>query len=198
MTEAQADIESFKRALAALEEFRIQVRESYREIEGMKHSADDAAALRTELEQIRGVAGQLGDDYARLRDASREARESSAATAEVVHEVERKLGWLGQRVNEIQTTLDAETQRRDEFVQETARMEKDGRALAATIETYVERFALDGGARAPRGTGAEVRRVRTEDEGACRPRTRRQGRERRTRPRASDERQEQGRPAIYQ
>lgn len=142
-TDAQAAIEEFKRELAALEESRNQLRESSREMEGMKQSVDHAAALRTELDQIRGVAGQLGDDYARLRDASREAREGSAAAADVVQEVERKLGWLEQRVTEIQTTLDGETRRRDEFVQETARMENDGRALAATIATHVERLALE-------------------------------------------------------
>ena len=143
VTEAQAASETFKRELAALEEFRTELRESSREIEGMKQSVDHAAALRTELEQIRDVAGQLGDDYARLRDASREGREGSTAAAELVQEVEKKLESLGQRVTDIQTNLDAETRRRDEFVQDTARTENDGRALAATIATQVERFALE-------------------------------------------------------
>ena len=143
VTDMQAAVETFKRELAALEEVRTQLRQSHREMEGMKQSVDHAAALRTELEQIRGVAGQLGDDYAGLRDASREAREGSAAAAEVVQEVEKKLGSFGQRVAEIQTNLDAETRRRDELVQDTARTENDGRALAATIATQVERFALE-------------------------------------------------------
>jgi gas vesicle protein len=72
-------------------------------------SVDHAAGLRAELDQIRGVAEQLGDDYAKLRDASRGAREDSAAATEVVQEVERKLERLGQLVNESQTKLDAVT-----------------------------------------------------------------------------------------
>jgi chromosome segregation ATPase len=57
--------------------------------------------------------------------------------------VEKNLGSLGQRVTDIQTSLDAQIRRRDEFVQDTARLENDGRALAATIATQVERFALE-------------------------------------------------------
>src|SRR5688572_26303796 len=98
VTEVQASIDTFIRERATFEEIQNKLRESHREIEGMKQSVDQAAALRTELEQIRGVAGQLGDDYAKLRDASREAREDSAAATDVVQEVEKKLGSLGQLV----------------------------------------------------------------------------------------------------
>jgi chromosome segregation ATPase len=97
---------------AALEEVRNLLRESYREIEGMK-------------------------------EASREAREGSAAAVDVVQAVESQLGSLRQRVNDMQATLDAATQRRDEFVQDTARIENDGRSLAATIVTHVERLAVE-------------------------------------------------------
>jgi DNA repair exonuclease SbcCD ATPase subunit len=143
VTEVQASIDTFTRERATFEEIQNKLRESHREIEGMKQSVDQAAALRTELEQIRGVAGQLGDDYAKLRDASREAREDSAAATDVVQEVEKKLGSLGQLVNDIQAKLDVATRWRDEFGQETARMEKDGRALATAISTHVERLELE-------------------------------------------------------
>ena len=143
VTEAKAGIEALNRERAALEEFRNQLRESRREIQEIKQSVDHAAALRTELEQIRRVAAQLGEDYAKLRDASRQAREESAAATQGVQEVEKKLGGLGQLVNEIQTKFDAALRWRDEFVQETARAEKDGRALAADIGTHVERLALE-------------------------------------------------------
>jgi uncharacterized coiled-coil DUF342 family protein len=142
-TDAQPGIDTFTRERAALEEIRNQLRESHREIESMKQSGDQAAALRAELEQMRGAAGQLGDDYAKLRDASREAREDSAAATDVVLEVERKLGSLGQRVDEIQAQLDVARRWRDEFMQDTARMDKDGRALVTAIDTHVERLALE-------------------------------------------------------
>src|ERR1051326_8926940 len=55
-----ARVDALKRERATLEEFRNQLRAAQGEI---KHSVDHANALRTELDQVRGSAGQLAQDY---------------------------------------------------------------------------------------------------------------------------------------
>ena len=62
----------------------------------VKSTIDAAAVVKAELDQVRGTAGHLSQDYARLRDASKEVRGDSVAAAESVKELERKLGPLMQ------------------------------------------------------------------------------------------------------
>src|SRR5688500_12670735 len=83
--ETQASIDALKKERAALEEFRTQLRSAQGEI---KQSVDNAALVRGELDQVRGTASQLGQDYAKLRDTVRAAREDSAAATEAVKDVE--------------------------------------------------------------------------------------------------------------
>ena len=54
------------------------------------------AAVHGDLEQLRNIAGQLAQDHARLRDASRDAREDSSAAIAAVKQVENKLARLTQ------------------------------------------------------------------------------------------------------
>ena len=54
------------------------------------------AAVHGDLEQLRSIAGQLAQDHARLRDASRDAREDSSAAIAAVKQVENKLARLTQ------------------------------------------------------------------------------------------------------
>ena len=54
------------------------------------------AAVHGDLEQLRSIAGQLGQDCAKIRDTSRDAREDSAVAVTAVKEVENKLGRLTQ------------------------------------------------------------------------------------------------------
>ena len=217
--ETQASVDALKKERAALEEFRNQLRQSQVEI---KQSVDQAASLRGDLDQVRGTAGVLNQDYAKLRETVREAREDSSAATEAVKEVEKKLGPLmqlqelsktteekltslnalaehvnqkakaleGQKhtidravveanrlnemvwsmdvqigklneglkqaskseesiakiekiVEETNSKIDVATKIRDEFTRETARMEKDGRALVDVMRTYVEKLALE-------------------------------------------------------
>lgn len=91
--ETQASVDAIKKERAALEEFRTQLRQSQNEI---KQSVDHASTLRGELDQVRSNAGQLAQDYAKLRETSRAAREDSSAATEAVKEVEKKLGPLMQ------------------------------------------------------------------------------------------------------
>ena len=68
-------------------------------------SVDQAMAVRGEVERIEGVAGQLAQDYAKLRDISRETREDSLAATEAVKEVGRQLERLAQ-LQELGETTD--------------------------------------------------------------------------------------------
>src|SRR5919108_2994600 len=217
--ETQASIDALKRERAALEEFRAQLRQNQVDI---KQSLDAAATLRGDLDQVRGTAGQLAQDYAKLRELSREAREDSHAASESVKDVEKKLGPLMQlqelsktteekltalnalaehvstkakalenqkhaveravveanRLNEMvwnmdvqiarlndgmkqaarteetvarieklieetNTKADAAEKMRDELARESARFEKDGRALVDVMRTHVEKLSLE-------------------------------------------------------
>ena len=89
----QASIDALKQEQVTLEEWRKQLRQTQQEI---KVTVEHAAAVRGELDHVRGTAGQLTQDYAKLRDASKEAREDSVAAAETVKEIEKKLGPLMQ------------------------------------------------------------------------------------------------------
>src|SRR5204862_2498709 len=91
--ETQSSVDALKRERATLEEFRNQLRAAQGEI---KQSVDHATTLRTELDQVRGTAGQLTQDYGKLRETSREAREDSIAATEAVKDVEKRLGPLMQ------------------------------------------------------------------------------------------------------
>ena len=91
--ETQASVEAIKKERATLEEFRNQLRQAQTEI---KSSVDNAATLRGELDQVRGTAGQLSQDYTRLRDTLRGAKDDSMAATEAVKDVEKKLGPLMQ------------------------------------------------------------------------------------------------------
>ena len=73
---------------ATLEEARTALRKTQGEV---KSTIDAAAVVKAELDQVRGTAGHLSQDYARLRDTSKEVREDSVAAAESVKELERKL-----------------------------------------------------------------------------------------------------------
>ena len=59
-----------------------------------------AGTLKAELDQIRGLATALTQDYAKIREISREAREDTTAAMTTVKEVENKLGPLA-RLHEL-------------------------------------------------------------------------------------------------
>ena len=100
--ETQASLDALKKEKATLEEFRHQLRQSQTEI---KQSVDGAAALRGELDQVRGTSVQLAQDYSKLRLTSREAKEDAVAAGERVKDVEKKLGPLVQ-LQELSKTTD--------------------------------------------------------------------------------------------
>ena len=72
--ETQASLDTLKKERASLEDLRSQLRQTQGDL---KNSLDSASSLKTDLEQVRGAATILGQDYARIREMSREAREDS-------------------------------------------------------------------------------------------------------------------------
>jgi chromosome segregation ATPase len=116
--ETQASVDAIKKERVALEELRTQLRQAQNEI---KQSVDHASSLRGELDQVRSNAGQLGQDYAKLRDTSRAAREDSLAATEAVKDVERKLGPLMQLQELSKTTAEQDHRREAHLAQRPRR-----------------------------------------------------------------------------
>src|SRR5438093_2852517 len=95
--QTQATIDTLKKERSALEEMRTQLREA--ENDG-KQPVAHATTLRTDLDQIRLVSATLTQDYDKIRDTSRAAREDTTAAMATVKEVENKLGPLA-RLHEL-------------------------------------------------------------------------------------------------
>ena len=91
--ETQASLDTLKKERASLEDLRTQLRQTQGDL---KLSLDSASSLKTDLEQVRAAASILGQDYARIREMSREAREDSGAAMEAVKDVEKRMGPLAQ------------------------------------------------------------------------------------------------------
>src|SRR5438067_9692331 len=95
--QTQATIDTLKKERSALEEMRTQLREAENDV---KQSVAHATTLRTDLDQIRLVSATLTQDYDKIRDTSRAAREDTTAAMATVKEVENKLGPLA-RLHEL-------------------------------------------------------------------------------------------------
>ena len=99
----QATLDTLKKERTALEELRVQLQKSEAEV---KQSLGQSSTLKGELDQIRVLAATLTQDYAKIRETSREAREDTTAAMTTVKEVENKLGPLA-RLHELsQSTED--------------------------------------------------------------------------------------------
>src|SRR5437868_11778881 len=93
----QATLDTLKKERAALEELRSQLQKAESEV---KTSLGQSSTLKTELDLIRQIAATPTQDYAKIRDTSREAREDTTAAMTTVKEVEAKLGPLA-RLHEL-------------------------------------------------------------------------------------------------
>jgi len=89
----QASLQTLRTEHAALEELRDELRAAQTEI---RQSADQAGALQGELEVVRGMTADLTEDFFRISETSRTAREDTAAAMTAIKEVEKKLGPLAQ------------------------------------------------------------------------------------------------------
>jgi DNA repair exonuclease SbcCD ATPase subunit len=101
--QTQATLDTLKKEQVALEELRTRLRESEGEL---GQTMSQVAAVKTDLDQVRATAANLSQDYGKLRDASREAREDTTAALANVKEVEKKLEPLAQLDELSQTTAE--------------------------------------------------------------------------------------------
>ena len=69
--QTQASLETLKKERALFEELRGQLHVAHAEV---KQSASDVGGLKTEIDQVHAMATTLAQDYAKIRDTSREAR----------------------------------------------------------------------------------------------------------------------------
>lgn len=91
--QTQASLSTLRIEHTALEELRGQLRTAQTEV---RQSVDQVGALESELEQIRGLASSLTEDWARVGETSRIAREDATAALTTIREVETKLEPLAQ------------------------------------------------------------------------------------------------------
>ena len=101
--ETRASVEALAHERAVLEDLRKQIAQSKAET---RQAIEAAGGLRGEIEQVRGTAGQLGQDYAKLRDTTRAAREDASVATAAVKDIESRLGPLMQLQNRSETTED--------------------------------------------------------------------------------------------
>jgi len=91
--ENQATIETLRKERASFDDMRGQLKISTAEV---TRSVEGVSTLKGELEAVRSVGAQLTQEFQRIRDTSREAREDSVSAVEAVKEIEKKLGPLVQ------------------------------------------------------------------------------------------------------
>ena len=91
--ENQATIETLRKERALFDDLRGQLKVSTAEV---VRSVEGVASLKGELDTVRSVGAQLTQEFTRIRETSREARDDSAAATEAVKEIEKKLGPLVQ------------------------------------------------------------------------------------------------------
>ena len=101
--ETRASVEALARERSVLEDLREQIAQSKAET---RQAIEESGRLRGEIEQVRGTAGQLGQDYAKLQDTTRSAREDASAVTAAVKDIENRLGPLMELQNRSKTTED--------------------------------------------------------------------------------------------
>ena len=91
--QTQATLDTLKKERAALEELRVKLRESEHEV---KQATLQAGHAQRRARPDPRDGDSLTQDYAKIRETSREAREDTTAAMTTVKEVEKKLGPLAQ------------------------------------------------------------------------------------------------------
>lgn len=91
--ETQATIDTLRKEKASYEDLRGLLKSSTAEV---ARSVEGVGALKGELDVVRSVGAQLTQEFQRIREASREAKDDSVSATEAVKEIEKKLGPLVQ------------------------------------------------------------------------------------------------------
>ena len=101
--QTHATIDTLKKERASLEELRVKLHESQHEV---KQATTQAGTRKGEPHQTRASATSLTQDYAKIRETSREAREDTTAALSSVKEIQKKLEPLTQLHELSQSTAD--------------------------------------------------------------------------------------------
>ena len=115
--------------LASVNALAEHVNQKARALDAQKHVIDRAVL---EASRLNDMVWNMDAQISRLNEGVKQAARS-----------EETLARIDQLVGETNARLDAATTMRDEFLRETARMEKDGHALVDVMRSSVERLALE-------------------------------------------------------
>ena len=88
-----AQLDAIKKEQSTLDDARERLRVAQRAVAG---AASTTAALKGDVDRLRGLSGQLTQDHALLKDSLRETFEQATATTAAVKDIEAKLGPLSQ------------------------------------------------------------------------------------------------------
>ena len=91
--QTQATLDTLKKERASLEELRTEVRAAFKEV---GQSANTFTTLKGELGQVRSLVTGVTQDFTRIRETSREARNNSAAAMATAKDIEKKFVPLAQ------------------------------------------------------------------------------------------------------
>jgi chromosome segregation ATPase len=91
--QTQATLDTLKKERASLEELRTEVRAAFKEVE---QSANTFTTLKGELGQVRSMVTGVTQDFTRIRETSREARNDSTAAMATAKDIEKKFVPLAQ------------------------------------------------------------------------------------------------------
>src|SRR5438132_7971627 len=131
--QTQATVETLRKERAALEELRAQLRAAQTEV---AQSNNQAGSLKTELEHVRSTATTLAQDYAKIRETSREAREDTSAAMMQMKEIETKLGPLVQ-LHELSRTTEERLTGLNALAEHVARKAKAMESQQQAVEHAV-------------------------------------------------------------
>jgi chromosome segregation ATPase len=91
--QTQAILDTLKKERSSLDELRLQLRDAEKEV---KQALGAASTVKGELDQVRSGVSALQQDFSKVRETSREAREDTTAAMLTIKEVEKKLGPLAE------------------------------------------------------------------------------------------------------
>ena len=116
-----------KKERATLDELRGQLQKADSEV---KRSLGQAGTLKTELDQVRATATALTQDYGKIRETSREAREDTTAALATAKEVENQLGPLA-RLHELSKSTEERLASLNALAEHVAQQGQSARKPAA-------------------------------------------------------------------
>lgn len=97
-----SDVDTLKQQQVSFRQLREELRQAQKT---MGDSVQEATRLKGDLEKLRGDASNLKGEHGEVKELLHGAREDAAATAEVVKQVEKKVGALGE-INELSSATE--------------------------------------------------------------------------------------------